>query len=300
MKLLQTLAISVFAILACISCMNKSVLSIEGIEADNILVLHAIATPDSTLDAVIMQGDYVLYGSSYDKLYYNKRMYHKDASVLAYVNGNPDPIVFTTRYDITQPDETDIYRGLYESSYIPEEGDEITIVAHFPGYPSIEATQTVPKRPELEVKYRSEEYTDGTTRVYLNVAIKDKSDEANYYRFTMPSDGYGKYFFQRELIGDFYNTDQTLQYISDIYDFGGFDGKEQSFSYYSDFRFYSGEDKKVEEMVQSISYDTYEYLRTKNLKEPNIFGEVRKVHSNVNGGAGIFVALSSVKIDITL
>ena len=278
------------AFLFLVSCMSESVIGLE-FDSDNVLVLHSVASPQEPLQAMFTITDYVLHEMYYEKLYYNQRPYSADAVVVAYVNGSTEPIQFVTRYNPLDP-ESDVYRGYYETDYVPEEGDEITIEANFPGYPPIKATQKVPVKPNFVLDYDIEKVSDYKVKLTLHYTIHDAAGEDNYYRFVWPSQALyenEKHLYKRE-----------ISYFSDINGFGTFDGASKTISYSTDVTIPAkeGGESLFVDIFQSISSDTYKYLESRNAISSGIFGEVVKTYSNVEGGAGIFAAVSGVRIEV--
>lgn len=274
-----------------VSCMSRNVIGLE-FDSDDVLVLHAVASPQEPLHAMITITDNVL-SSMYDKLYHYLRPYSENAVVAAYVNGSEEPIHFITRYNPEDAD-TDLYRGYYESDFVPQEGDEITIVAHFPGYPPIKATQKVPVKPDFDLSSDIEIISDYRALVTLHFTIKDTPGEDNYYRFVWPSN--------REHRNEELVVRRDISHFSDKYEYGNFDGSYKTISYSTEVNLSNqeGEGKILTDIFQCISYDTYKFLESWQTPSSGIFGEVSKVHSNVEGGAGIFAAVSGVRVRIPI
>lgn len=218
--------------------------------------------------------------------------------------------------------------GVYSISHRPTAGDTMTLHVAVPGHDDLTAGCRVPYRPKATMSdldysdvgtdFYYDEYYDDT--LYYNtgdftfkINLTDPADEHNYYMLVVES----------RYLDTTYTTNWTPIYstindellnptdASSIMDIlGGYSDNE---FYFTD-ELINGKTHSISVSVNyeisqrfrvrlaSLSRDLYLYRRTlsKSRDADGFFSEPVQIHSNINGGIGIFGAQTSQLIDIPL
>lgn len=157
------------------------------------------------------------------------------------------------------------------------------------------------------------------TGEYMSVTIRiDDPTGNNYYRLLVRSVSESTDILSHEhqtyYVNDTFDSDdpvfydQTLskqyggwpEYFSNVFDDHLFDGTSYTLTI-NDIRRMAGNNSRVDIILQSLSRDTYLYLKSMQryrIKDTSEYGESLYIHSNVVNGTGIFGSLSESRISM--
>lgn len=170
-----------------------------------------------------------------------------------------------------------------------ETGEEykLTVIAN--GFEPVTATTRLPNNAP-EVLWYNIEHSENDYETVWNItgAIQDIPNQQNYYfvNIAIRSEFYDSW-------GDttFLNTSSFRGYFND----SGKDGQE--IGYRTD-GYSSSQEAEITIHVQSTDYNYYQYHKTLDyLDYENPFSEPIMLHSNVEGGLGVFASYLSTKIE---
>jgi hypothetical protein len=171
---------------------------------------------------------------------------------------------------------------------------EYTLTASAPGFDDVRATQQAPAAVEISEIIFEEDgaiLADGSRGHKIDVTWSDPSGEANYYSleiYTTSQHGFHSGYTE--------TLDPTIEYgINELMliDDTSFDGKQYTarvamYNYDDSFLMPGG---RLYAVLRPITRDGYLYSRSRNLYDfnrDNPFAEPVIVHSNIDGGYGIF------------
>lgn len=258
------------------------------------LCLNSILNPDSTMTASLT------FSKSLDN----------SGNIKAAINGN----ITLYENDSVLGQFEEKGNGKYVLGRKPREGETYMIIAEVEGFHPVSAETTVPRRPEIEYSREITGYagTDSAMAIFnLNVKLKDKPGTDNYWiyeKWVINGIRYGG--SAREINAPFLDdfnkvTDSDSKYGYTL-SFGvrlsdeGYDGKILEFVIPD---FYEETDRRYTESVGFINADKHydKYLKTSvinRMKETSElpFFEPVQIHSNINGGYGIFGSCAVTEI----
>ena len=215
-------------------------------------------------------------------------------------NGQADPIVNATvelfkngQLLETIPFMEDRFYVKELGSPLAEDGAEYQLKISADGFEPIAATQIMPTPvPILSATYEAEGALDidGERVDEITIEFEDPGQEENYYLIYIVvksefGSGYDPYLHQLDPLAEQFDEGQYLKDDS-------FNGKKYSWrvGIYPQ-HFQPGDNSKIFVWLQSVSRDQYFYERSVFLAEEaddNPFAEPVIIHSNVEGGQGIF------------
>lgn len=261
----------------------------NGNGQENFLVLNATINPDSLLQC------HVTRSNSFSEQTPIKQI--NDAVVSVYEDGNLIENLQSSG------------NGYYTSSgFKPSIGKEYTVKVEHSKFKTVKANATIPVKADASlVSVRSDEYTYESV---FNVTINDKVG-ADYYqllvfRYGVNYDDEGNAiegYFRSGL----YSSDPIFTYnkvVDEDSDFSDdpdnvhkvfnddlFDGQSYKFK----FSMYDDSEHPPLILIAHLSEDLYLYyssVQSKDYYEDNPFSEPVRIHTNINGGAGILGGMS--------
>ncbi len=191
--------------------------------------------------------------------------------------------------------------------------EEYTLKVSHPEYPSIQATQKMPPKPEIQnasfkekevpIVFGKENYD------LIRFDIRDKANETNYYGFKIT------YFLGNNNTTNSYSSEVFYETLSPLFEQGyrfplllsdeHFNGDIQTVNLIVSPDYSRDEYNNVEETlihveleVFNLTEDYFRYetsLQRRYQNEGNPFAEPNPIHSNIEGGFGIFTLFNGVK-----
>ena len=228
-------------------------------------------------------------------------------------------VVETLAYE-PSPADRPFVPALYRSrGHRPEPGRTYTVRASAPGFPTAEATTSVPIPPPLSLRIDRvqlrEDLSPGVQEHGLSITFFDPDSAANYYALAVyrvinarnaeGSDVYGSIGFSsgdavlrenRLVDDDFFEVDGDPLYDRAYFSDASIDGQAHTFKIRTATFDEEGVDEQYFVVLESLSSDFYEYLRTREISDytgENPFAEPVSVYSNIQEGFGIFAGFST-------
>lgn len=290
-----------------IFCLNSCVKEVEiNLDKDaDVPVMNALVSPENDIRLRLSTTSFILE---------DLKPVLSEAEVLLYEN--------------TFLKDTLIYSDGYFISDYPLEADNIyKVTANIPDYPLVEAIDTMPKLPQVELvdfienAYQNEE---GNTMGQVILNIQDEVEKANYYEIVVIRK-YHKEIYNNEVgtsettyieeplyfdnvLNDpvFFNEDLS-QYVPESMVFSDNLFEDSQYTLKANFwnqRYGDEEDMTYSIFFRSVSKNYYEYRKTlikhRDFQEGGFWElEIAPVEmfSNVENGLGIFACFQEVKFD---
>lgn len=326
------------SLLALLAACEKDI-EFDGALTEPMLVLNAVAQPDTTLAVQVTESRFFL--SSLDTF-----TTVKNATVALFVNGS-------FLENCAHSDN-----GLYVSTYRLAEGDHIRLSVAVPGLHTISAETMIPMRPVIEridtslsiteaypIYYgyydpETQSYTGDTTgwnihsRIKVTLTFKDKDQQADYYRLVVKRQ---RNYYQEGFYEQVWFTKDDIVFgetetgMGDILDMGSynyygtftdelFDGRSYPLTFSLDeWTYVSNEDYNGGRMpkdstdasledtepyiieLQALEKSYYLYLLTSSAYDPySPFAEPVQIHTNVEHGIGILGGYAGRSLKLSL
>jgi hypothetical protein len=314
-------------LLAGLFCSCEKVIEFEGEALDSKLVMYSILERDSLI-SVHLSYSYPVFEPefSYSQLTGAAVSLFRDGSFvesLTYRSPAPSGYEF---------DPAPAFSAYGSASEVPVPGSTYRIEASVPGYPDVSSEAIVPEAVPVmgldTVTVVRADYDWSYLSWKVTLRFSDPPDEENYYRLVV-SQVYGFYTGDRFLpysnefpvvvaeIGDIWveSDDPILSPGEDNSIFGSgtpntfsvfsdelVSGKQYGLDFYLEPFLYMEYDTAYHDFMmytirlQSITKDLYLYLMTRSAQDvfgDDPFSEPVIVHSNIDGGLGIFAASAS-------
>ena len=208
---------------------------------------------------------------------------------------------------------SDLYRS---RRHRPQAGRTYTVRVSAPGFPTAEATATVPEPLPFSIDVRRvEDGYDAPSDVQAHeiaVTFSDPGGTANYYALGVYriieigrvrayssigfSSGDAVLRENRLVDDDLFEVDGDPYYDRAYFDDDAIDGETYTVTIRAASFDEPGVDDRYFVVLESLSEDFYEYLRTREISDytgENPFAEPVSVHSNIEDGFGIFAGYAT-------
>ena len=227
-------------------------------------------------------------------------------------------VVETLTYEPERVDRPFVSPLYWGRRHRPEAGRTYTIRAAAPGFPTAEATAYVPPPLPLSVRVDRTQTVDtyfGAQDHEITVTFSDPAGTADYYALAVyrvidrgSGDGAGVYSSigfssgdavlreNRLVDDDFFEVDGDPFYDRAYFSDASIDGQAHTFKIRTSTYDEEGLDEQYFIVLQSLSSDFYEYLRTREISDytgENPFAEPVSIHSNIQNGFGIFAGYAT-------
>jgi hypothetical protein len=263
----------------------ETVVDLDLPEQKPALVVNALTSPDSSFKVTVSHSISVLDNGTISRITNATVELYKDGSFVETLTHSGD--------------------GVYISpgGLLPLPGHEYMLKVSAPNYDAVSSTTPIPSAVQIV----SAEIRDSVGQAFgyytseISLSFNDPAGRGNYYLAEMgiiDSAGYYNPFFIYPTT-DESSSKESIGYgiiMSDDL----FDGKsytlDAAFDSYLLTYWDSIPNSKVITTLKSISKDYYLYVKTKNLhyqSQGNPFAEPVQVHTNVEGGFGIFAGYSA-------
>lgn len=221
---------------------------------------------------------------------------YPDATVQLFKNGS-------LMADFVFDEDESMHHAEFAQPMASRAGDVYIVEATAPGFEPVSATQVMPPQPIITRAVFRREGTIDSNGDRVDELVVDLEDQepgrANYFAIALQST-----FYQVDQNGDTLapivnrvwldSNDPLLSYGGEfglIFTDEGFSGGKYQVRCYSYSNFGEPERNNLEVLVYQLTRDTYLYVRSKDQywnALDNPFAEPVRVHTNVEGGYGIF------------
>ena len=158
------------------SCEQEMTFDGEAGSSDSRLVLYSLVVPGRPLAVEITRSVFAFGLHDGD---FREGLDTLRGEVRAYVNGSEEPVVM--EYDGSDDPASAFAPLKYVSSYIPKGGDNIRIVASFPGFPEASGETAVPAMNMSIHDMRRTDWSDGGATYEMIIRISDCGEGTRYY-----------------------------------------------------------------------------------------------------------------------